>query len=63
MTAQNLTVVEPTDFDQLAERLIDHADGIENLAARPMADDMRLAAKLISTLLRTGVIQTPVALV
>jgi len=48
MTAQNLTVFELADFDQLAERLIDHADGIENIAARPMADDMRLAANLIS---------------
>jgi hypothetical protein len=63
MTAQNLTVFELADFDQLAERLIDHADGIENIAARPMADDMRLAANLISTLLRTGVIHTAVALV
>jgi hypothetical protein len=63
MTAQNLTVFELADFDQLADRLIAHADGIENIAARPMADDMRLAAKLIGTLLRTGVINTAVPLV
>jgi hypothetical protein len=63
MTAQNLIVFELADFDQLANRLTDHADGIENIAARPMADDMRLAAKLISTMLRTGVIHTAVALV
>jgi hypothetical protein len=63
MTANNLTVFELADFDQLAERLLDHADGIENIAARRMADDMRLAARLISTLLRTGVIHTAVALV
>ena len=63
MTAQNLTVFELADFDQLANRLTDHADGIENIAARPMADDMRLAAKVISTMLRTGVIHSAVALV
>jgi len=63
MTAHNLTVFELADFDQLADRLTNHADGIENIAARPMADDMRLAARLISTLLRTGVINTAVALV
>ena len=63
MTAQNLTVFELADFDHLANRLTDHADGIENIAARPMADDMRLAAKLISTMLRTGVIHSAVALV
>jgi hypothetical protein len=34
----------------LTERLEDHADGIENLAARPMADDMRLAAQVINRL-------------
>jgi hypothetical protein len=63
MTAQNPTVFEPADCDQLANRLTDHADAIENIAARRMADDMRLAAKLISTLLRNGVIHTTVALV
>ena len=63
MTAKNPTVFEPADFDQLANRLADHADGIENIAARPMADDMKLAAKLISSMLRTGVIHTAVALV
>ncbi len=34
----------------LTKRLEDHADGIENLAARPMADDMRLAAQVIDRL-------------
>jgi len=34
----------------LTKRLEDHADGIENLAARPMADDMRLAALVINRL-------------
>jgi hypothetical protein len=63
MTAQNLTAFELADFDELANLLTDQADGIENIAARPMADDMRLAAKLISTMLRTGVIHTAVALV
>ena len=32
------------------KRLEDHADGIENLAARPMADDMRLAGQVINRL-------------
>jgi len=63
MTAQNLTVFELADVDQLANRLADHADGIENIAARPMADDMKLAAKLISTMLQTGLIHTAIALV
>ena len=35
----------------LAKRLEDHADGIENLAARSMADDMRLAAQVINRLI------------
>jgi hypothetical protein len=34
----------------LTKRLEEHADGIENLAARPMADDMRLAALVIDRL-------------
>jgi hypothetical protein len=34
----------------LTKRLEDHADGIENIAARPMADDMRLAALVINRL-------------
>jgi hypothetical protein len=63
MTAQNLTLFELADFDHLAERLSEHADGIENIAARPMADDMKLAAKLIDTLRRTGLIHSAVALV
>jgi hypothetical protein len=35
----------------LTKRLEDHAEGIENLAARPMADDMRLAAVVINRLI------------
>jgi len=38
------------DLGALTKRLEDHADGIENLAARPMADDMRLAAQVINRL-------------
>jgi hypothetical protein len=34
----------------LTKRLEDHADGIENVAARPMADDMRFAAQMINRL-------------
>jgi len=34
----------------LTKRLEDHADGIENLAARAMADDMRLGARVINGL-------------
>jgi hypothetical protein len=34
----------------LTKRLEDYADCIENLAARPMADDMRLAAQVINRL-------------
>src|SRR5215471_16977695 len=38
------------DLAALTKRLAEHADGIENLAARPMADDMRLAAEVINRL-------------
>jgi len=38
------------DLAALTKRLEDHADGIENLAARPMAEDMRLAAQVINRL-------------
>jgi hypothetical protein len=34
----------------LTKRLEDHADGIENLAARPMVDDMHLASLVINRL-------------
>jgi hypothetical protein len=34
----------------LTKRLEDHADGVETLAARPMADDMRPAAQVINRL-------------
>jgi hypothetical protein len=39
-----------TNLAALTKRLEDHADGIENVAARPMADDMRLAALVINRL-------------
>ena len=39
------------DLAALTKRLEDHADGIENVVARPMADDMRLAAQVISRLI------------
>jgi hypothetical protein len=45
----------------LTKRLEGHADGIENLAARPMADDMRLAAQVINRLvgeIRTAAMTT-----
>jgi len=38
------------DLAALIKRLEEHADGIENVAARPMADDMRLAAQVINRL-------------
>jgi len=38
------------DLAALTKRLEDHAEGIENLAARPMADDMRLAVLVINRL-------------
>jgi hypothetical protein len=57
------TVIELAEFDELAGRLNQHANNIRNPAARAMADDMRLAARLISTLLQTGVIHSAVVLV
>jgi hypothetical protein len=38
------------DLAALTKRLEEHADGIKNVAARPMADDMRLGAQVISLL-------------
>jgi hypothetical protein len=38
------------DLAALTKRLENHADGIEKLAARSMADDMRLAAQVINRL-------------
>jgi hypothetical protein len=38
------------DLAALTKRLEGHADGIENLAARPMAEDMRLGAQVINRL-------------
>ena len=49
------------DLAALTKRLAEHADGIENVAARPMADDMRLAAQVISRLvvvIRTAAMTT-----
>jgi len=39
------------DLQALAERLEAHAESIENVAAKPMADDMRLAAIAINRLI------------
>jgi hypothetical protein len=51
-TDQNTPSHETKRIDPaaLTKRLEDHADGIENVAARPMADDMRLAARVINQL-------------
>jgi hypothetical protein len=40
----------PTGLEALTRRLIAHADGIENMAARTMADDLRLATHVIEHL-------------
>jgi hypothetical protein len=49
------------DVAALTKRLEEHADGIENLAARPMADDTRLVAQVINQLveeIRTAAMAT-----
>jgi hypothetical protein len=49
------------DLAALTKRLEDHSDGIENLAARAMADDMRLGAQVINQLvdgIRTAAVTT-----
>jgi hypothetical protein len=43
--------IKHINLGALAQRLDDHADGIENVAARPMADDMRLGAQVIKRLI------------
>jgi len=43
--------IKHIDLVALTKRLGDHADGIENLAARPMADDMHLASLVINRLI------------
>jgi hypothetical protein len=40
----------PTDLTGLAARLAEHADGVENIAAREMANDMASAARAIDKL-------------
>ena len=53
------------DLAALTKRLAEHADGIENLAARPMADDMRLGALVINRLveeIRTAAATTNAAI-
>jgi len=51
-TDQNtpLLPATPLDLAALTKRLEEHADGIENVVARPMANDMRLAAQVIDRL-------------
>ena len=39
------------DLTALAARLAEHADGIENMAAKAMADDMAAAARAIDKLI------------
>jgi hypothetical protein len=41
----------PADMTALTRRLIKHAEGIENLAAQTMADDLRLATRVIEHLM------------
>jgi len=40
------------DVNSLCERLSERADKIENLATQDLADDLRLAAKVIKALVR-----------
>jgi predicted small metal-binding protein len=40
----------PEAPSELAERLVGHADKVHNAAARHMAEDMRLAARIIGHL-------------
>src|SRR5215831_6531477 len=49
MPVASLTVPQVTE---LVERLGDRADKIENLATQDLADDLRLAAKVIRALIR-----------
>jgi hypothetical protein len=44
----------PANLTALTKRLIEHADGIENLAAQTMADDLRLATRAIEHLMSTS---------
>jgi hypothetical protein len=41
------------EIGSLADRLGDRADAIENLATRDLANDLRLAAKVIKALTRS----------
>ena len=56
MANEDSTSTTPTpqttkvDLTALAERLARHANSIENITAKPMADDMRLAARVIDRL-------------
>jgi hypothetical protein len=62
---------DPNDTDQktlslndlvaLTGRLVRHADGIQNIAAQGMADDMRLAAQAIEHLMRPAAEDMPEA--
>jgi hypothetical protein len=64
MAADHNTPTVPLEHVNLAaltKRLEEHAESIENLAARPMADDMRLAAQVINRLveeIRTAAMTT-----
>jgi hypothetical protein len=41
----------PEDLEALAERLVHHADSVQNPATKAMVDDMRQAAAIISAYL------------
>jgi hypothetical protein len=41
----------PADLTTITKRLIEHADSIENLAAQMVADDLRLASRVIQHLM------------
>ncbi len=49
MADSNSTMLDNSELHALANRLIEHADSITNVAARQMEKDLRLAAKVILT--------------
>src|SRR5215475_13554097 len=48
----NRSSLSVPDVNALTERLGDRADAIENIATRDLAEDLRLAAKVIRALVR-----------
>jgi hypothetical protein len=49
----NIISMSTGEIGTLADRLSDRADKIENLAAQDLANDLRLAAKVIKALTRS----------